>query len=46
MAGSKGTLKEEIPEAYKNLQDVVQVVHDAGIAKKVARLKSVACIKG
>jgi len=24
----------------------VQVVHDAGIAKKVARLKSVACIKG
>lgn len=46
MASSKGTLKEEIPEAYKNLQDVVQVVHDAGIAKKVARLKSVSCIKG
>ncbi len=46
MASSKGTLKEEIPEAYKNLQDVVQVMHDAGIAKKVARLKSVACIKG
>jgi len=46
MAGSKGTLKEEMPEAYKNLQDVVQVVHDAGIAKKVARLKSVSCIKG
>jgi tRNA-splicing ligase RtcB (3'-phosphate/5'-hydroxy nucleic acid ligase) len=46
MASSKGTLKEEMPEAYKNLQDVVQVVHDVGIAKKVARLKSVACIKG
>jgi tRNA-splicing ligase RtcB len=46
MAGSKGTLKEEMPEAYKNLQDVVQVVHDAGIAKKVARLKAIACIKG
>lgn len=46
MAGSKGTLEEEIPEAYKNLQDVVQVVHDAGLARKVARLKSVACIKG
>ncbi len=46
MAGSKGTLEEEIPEAYKNLQDVVQVVHDAGLAKKVARLKSIACIKG
>ncbi len=46
MAGSKGTLNEEMPEAYKNLNDVVQVVHDAGIARKVARLKSVACIKG
>jgi tRNA-splicing ligase RtcB len=46
MAGSKGTLGEEMPEAYKNLNDVVQVVHDAGIAKKVARLKSIACIKG
>ncbi|HPR15264.1 MAG TPA: RtcB family protein, partial [Smithella sp.] len=46
MAGSKGTLSEEMPEAYKNVQDVVQVMHDAGIAKKVARLKSLACIKG
>lgn len=46
MAGSKGTLNEEMPEAYKNLNDVVQVVHDAGIASKVARLKSIACIKG
>ena len=46
MAGSKGTLSEEIPEAYKNLQDVVQVMHESGIAKKVARLKSIACIKG
>ncbi|KAF0154002.1 MAG: tRNA-splicing ligase RtcB [Syntrophaceae bacterium] len=46
MAGSKGTLNEEMPEAYKNLNDVVQVVHDAGIARKVARLKTIACIKG
>ncbi len=46
MAGSKGTLSEEMPEAYKNVHDVVEVVHDAGIAKKVARLKSIACIKG
>jgi len=35
-----------MPEAYKNLHDVVQVVHNAGIAKKVANLKSIACIKG
>jgi tRNA-splicing ligase RtcB len=46
MAGSKGTLSEEMPEAYKNVQDVVQVMHEAGIAKKVARLKSLSCIKG
>ena len=46
MAASKGTLSEEMPEAYKSLNDVVQVVHDAGIAGKVAKLKSVACIKG
>jgi len=46
MAGSKGTLGEEMPEAYKNLNDVVQVVHDAGIARKVAKLKAIACIKG
>jgi tRNA-splicing ligase RtcB len=46
MAASKGTLREELPEAYKNVDDVVQVMHEAGIATKVAKLKSIACIKG
>lgn len=46
MASSRGTLHEEIPEAYKNLAEVVEVVHQAGIARKVARLKSLGCIKG
>jgi tRNA-splicing ligase RtcB len=46
MASSKGTLREEIPEAYKNVNDVVQVMHETGIATKVAKLKSLACIKG
>ncbi len=46
MASSKGTLREEIPEAYKNVDDVVQVMHDSGIATKVAKLKPLACIKG
>lgn len=46
MTACKGTLGEEMPEAYKNLNDVVQVAHAAGIALKVARLKSVACTKG
>ncbi|MBN2282988.1 MAG: RtcB family protein [Deltaproteobacteria bacterium] len=46
MATGKGTLHEEIPEAYKDIDDVVDVVHRAGISKKVARLKAVGCIKG
>ena len=46
MASGRGTLQEEIPEAYKNLDWVVDVVHRAGIAKKVARLRALGCIKG
>ena len=40
------TLGEEIPEAYKDVTAVVNVVHDAGIARKVARLKPLAVVKG
>ncbi|HOF04873.1 MAG TPA: RtcB family protein [Syntrophales bacterium] len=46
MAGGRGTLSEEIPGAYKNLEEVVAVVHRAGLARKVARLRAVGCIKG
>ena len=46
MASGKGTLHEEMPEAYKNLDQVVNVVHNAGISKKVAKLKALGCIKG
>ena len=46
MSSGKGTLMEEIPEAYKNLDEVVEVVHRAGLSKKVARLRAVGCIKG
>lgn len=42
----KATLAEEIPEAYKNIDEVVDVAHNAGISKKVARLKPIGCIKG
>ncbi|MGZ3579255.1 MAG: RtcB family protein, partial [Syntrophales bacterium] len=38
MATGKGTLSEEMPEAYKDLDEVVDVVHRAGISTKVARL--------
>jgi len=37
---------EEAPEAYKNVDEVVSVMHNSGIAKKVARLKPLIVIKG
>lgn len=46
MASGRGTLREELPEAYKNLDEVVEVVHRAGISRKVAKLKTIGCIKG
>jgi len=42
----RATLLEEIPEAYKDVTDVVNVVHGAGIAKKVAKLVPMGVIKG
>jgi tRNA-splicing ligase RtcB len=39
-------LAEEAPIAYKDVDRVVNVVHQAGIAKKVARITPVAVIKG
>jgi tRNA-splicing ligase RtcB (3'-phosphate/5'-hydroxy nucleic acid ligase) len=43
---SKATLVEEIPDAYKDVDDVVNVVHGAGIGKKVVRLRPMGVIKG
>jgi tRNA-splicing ligase RtcB len=45
-AGSMSGLAEEAPTAYKDVDRVVEVVHGAGIAKKVARLTPIAVIKG
>jgi len=45
-AGSLSGLAEEAPYAYKDVENVVGVVERAGIAKKVARLKPLAVIKG
>lgn len=45
-AGSKAGLTEEAPAAYKDVDEVVAVIDDCGIAKKVARLKPLAVIKG
>ena len=45
-ASGRDSMKEEMPEAYKNAQDVVSVCHNAGISKMVAKLKPLGCIKG
>ncbi len=37
---------EEIPEAYKDVDEVIEVVHQAGLAQKVARLRPMGVIKG
>ena len=45
-AGSWKSLGEESPEAYKDIEEVVKIVHELGISKKVARLKPLAVVKG
>ena len=45
-SGSWKSLAEEAPEAYKDIEEVVKVVDELGISKKVARLKPLAVIKG
>jgi tRNA-splicing ligase RtcB len=45
-AKGKRTLKEEMPEAYKDISQVIDVVCGAGLANKVARLRPLAVMKG
>jgi tRNA-splicing ligase RtcB len=44
--GSLSGLAEEAPEAYKDVTSVVNVAHNAGISKIVARTKPIGVIKG
>ena len=37
---------EEAPESYKNVTDVVDTCHMAGISKKTMKLRPIAVIKG
>jgi tRNA-splicing ligase RtcB len=40
------TLREEFPEAYKDVRDVVEVVHNAGLSEKIAQLIPIGVVKG
>jgi tRNA-splicing ligase RtcB len=46
MARGKKTLAEEMSEAYKDVGEVVGVMHGAGISRRVARLDPLAVVKG
>lgn len=45
-ASGRDTLVEEAPQAYKDVNDVVNVVHNAGISKRVCRMRPLGVIKG
>src|SRR5213592_1049484 len=45
-AAGHQSLAEEMPEAYKDVREVVDVVHGFGISTRVARLKPLGVIKG
>lgn len=45
-SAGRETLAEEMSEAYKDISNVVDVVHKAGISRKVAKLRPMGVIKG
>lgn len=45
-ASGRGTIAEEAPQAYKDVNEVVSVVHNAGISKRVCRMRPLGVIKG
>ena len=46
MASSRATVAEEMPEAYKDVSQVVEAVVGAGLSVKVARLRPLGVVKG
>ena len=46
IGSSKATVVEEVPEAYKDVAEVVGVVHEGGLAERVAKIRPLGCVKG
>ncbi len=46
MAKGRGTIAEEMPEAYKDVDHVVEIVQKANLSRKVAKLRPLGVIKG
>jgi tRNA-splicing ligase RtcB len=45
-AESMASLAEEASEAYKDVSEVVEVTHNAGISRRVARARPMGVVKG
>jgi tRNA-splicing ligase RtcB len=45
-ASGRATIVEEAPQAYKDVNEVVDVVHGAGISRRVCRMRPLGVIKG
>ena len=45
-AHSHATVIEEAPGVYKDVNDVVDVVHQAGLSKRVCRMRPIGVVKG
>lgn len=45
-AASEKTLVEEMPEAYKDVTEVVETCHGAGISRLVVRVRPIGVVKG
>jgi len=46
MAASAEVLREEVPDAYKDIDQVVNAVHNAGISRKICRMRPMGVVKG
>jgi tRNA-splicing ligase RtcB len=46
LSASNEVLREEMPDAYKDIDVVVNAVHQAGISRKVARMRPLGVVKG
>jgi tRNA-splicing ligase RtcB len=45
-SASRATMAEEMSEAYKDVANVVDVIHNAGLGKKIVKLRPLGVVKG
>jgi len=46
LSASNEVLRQEMPDAYKNIDMVVNAVHEAGISRKIVRMRPIGVVKG